>query len=89
MTEPAPPRRWSLVVAWLLHLTALLPYWLTTLVAPMYAFWLLLAVWVGFGVLLLRVHRRYGPVALAVPLLAVLTWLTVISVGSALLDWTA
>ena len=42
MTQPVRPRRWSLVVAWLLHLTALLPYWLTTLVAPMYAFWLLL-----------------------------------------------
>lgn len=89
MTEPARPRRWSLVVAWLLHLTALLPYWLTTLVAPMYAFWLLLAVWVGFGAYLLHVHRRYGPVALAVPLLAVLTWLGCISVGSALLGWTA
>jgi hypothetical protein len=83
------PARWSLVVAGLLHLAALWLYWLSVLVAPFWATVALLVLWLVLTVVLVRVHSRYGAVALAVPLAAVALWFAVVSAGSALLGWTA
>lgn len=83
------PRRWSLVVACLLHLLALWLFSLSVLVAPLSGTVGLLLLWLVLAVVLVLVHRRYGPVALLVPLAAVALWFAVISVGSAVLGWTA
>lgn len=83
------PRRWSLVVAALLHLLVLWLYALTGLVAPGSAVPALLALWVGFAFGLVVVQRRWGPLALLVPLVALGVWVAVVSAGSALLGWQA
>ena len=88
-TAAAPPGRWSLVLAGLLHLVALLPYAFSGLVAPTYGVFGLLVVWVLFGVFLVFVHRRYGALAALVPPVAVLTWIALLALGGTLLGWQA
>ncbi len=83
------PARWSLVLAVLLHLVALWLYYLSVLVAPFSGTVGLLVLWLVLAVVLVRVHRSYGPLALLVPLVAVGLWFAVIGAGSALLGWTA
>jgi len=83
------PARWSLVVAGLLHLLALVPYGFSGLVAPTYGVLGLLVVWLLFAVFLVVVHRRYGLAAALVPPVAVLTWIALLSLGGSLLGWQA
>lgn len=83
------PGRWSLVLAGLLHLLALVPYGFSGLIAPTYGVIGLLVVWLLFAAFLVAVHRRYGALAALVPPVAVLTWIALLSLGGAVLGWQA
>ena len=74
-------------VALVLHLALLVPYAASGLVAPAYGVALLLALWAGLLVLLLRWRR--SPRALLAPLVAALLWPVLVSVGEAALGRTA
>lgn len=71
-----------------LHLVALWPYAISGLVAPGWGVAGLLVVWALLGVLALALHRRCGAVSALVPLVAVVLWLGLITLGEALLGWT-
>ena len=82
-------RPWIAVVTAVLQVLALLPYAVSGLVAPTYGVVLLLALGLGLTVLAAVAVRRRGAVALAVPPLTVLAWITVVTVGDVALGWTA
>ena len=90
---PAPPgrprRRTSAVVTAVLHLLALWLYWLSVLVAPTWGWIALLALWAVFALAAVLVHRRWGGLSAVVPLVAVLTWFAVVTLGDRFLGWTA
>ncbi len=70
-------------------LAALWFYVASGLLAPLWAVALLLLAWVGLAFLAVRVHRRRGAWSLLVPVAAAALWFAVISLGGALLGWTA
>ncbi len=88
-TPTVPPRRSTLVLTVGLHLLALWPYLLSGLVAPFEGVLAMLAVWVLMGVAAVAVHRRWGAVAALVPLVTVGLWVGMLTLGGAVLGWTA
>ena len=89
MTERRPPRRSTAVVTGLLHLLALWAYALSGLVVAGWTYVALLGLWALFGVAAYLVHRRWGGLSALVPLLAVVTWFVVLTVGESVFGWTA
>ena len=83
------PRRSTAVLTAVLHLLALWPYAISGLVAPGWAVVALLVVWALLGAVAVVVHRRWGAVSALVPLVAVVLWFGVLTLGEALLGWTA
>ena len=79
-------RRVVFALAIALHLAALAPYSSSGLLAPGWAVLVLLGVWAGLAVLLLRLRGR--PFALLVPPVAVATWWLALTAGEQLLGWT-
>jgi hypothetical protein len=75
-------------VAVALHLALGFFYFLSGLVAPLWAVGVLVAIWVALGVLLIRT-RSNGPRDLWAPVLAAAIWLGAINAGDRLLDWSA
>lgn len=84
-----PPRRSTLVLTGVLHLLALWPYAASGLVAPDWAVAAMVVVWALLGVVAVAVHRRWGAVAAVVPLVAVVVWTVLVTLGEVLLGWTA
>ena len=82
------PRRSTLYLSIALHLLALWPYAISGLAAPGWAVLALLVVWAALGAVLLQVHRVWGAVAAVVPLVAVVLWFGLITLGEAVLGWT-
>lgn len=82
------PPLWSLVLAAVLHVATLPLYAASGLLAPGWAVLGLLALWAVLAAALLPVHRRGGPVALLVPLVAAGAWFGLLTVGEKLLGWT-
>lgn len=78
-----------IVIAFLLHVGIGVFYLAAGLVAPLWAVLLLWAAWVALLYALVRLGRRSPPLALLVPLAAVLLILGVITLGERLLGWTA
>lgn len=71
-------------------LVVVLWFYLTSgLVVPWWALALLCAAWVCMLVLSIRWATSRPYVVLAMPLIALALWLVVISVGAAMLGWTA
>lgn len=89
MTGRRAPRRSTAVVTAVLHLLALWAYALSGLVVAGWTYLALLALWAGFGVAAYLVHRRWGGLSALVPLLAVVTWFVVLTVGERVFGWTA
>jgi hypothetical protein len=91
----APPtwRRWvpALVtaVAIGMHLVMGVPYAASGLLAPGWAVALLAVWWLLLGGVLLVLAARRSLFVLAVPVVALLTWVAVVSAGGAWLGWTA
>lgn len=83
------PRRWSLVVAGLLQVLVLWLYLLSVLIAPQAGVIGLLVLWAVLVVVTVLVQRRWGPLALLVPLVALGAWFAVIRAGAAWLGWQA
>lgn len=79
----------ALVIGVLGHLAAGVWYASSGLVAPWWAVVGLLVVWAVLSVVLWRLVRRRSPWAIAIPVLDAVIWFAVISIGDALLDWTA
>jgi hypothetical protein len=79
----------AVVIGILGHLAAGVWYAASGLVAPWWAVIGLLVVWAGLCVVLWRLARRRSAWALGVPLLDAAIWFAVISIGDALLGWTA
>lgn len=74
--------------AMLLHGLVGIFYISSGLVAPGWAVLVLVAIWIGLGVLLWRWRRR-GAVVLTVPFVAAAIWFLVVTAGEQLLGWTA
>lgn len=94
MTTPAPgtrrpPRRSTLVLTAVLHLSVLWPYSASGLVAPGWAVLALLGLWALLAWAAYEVHGRWGAVSALVPLLAMVLWVVVLTVGEQSLGWTA
>ena len=89
MTERRAPRRSTAVVTGLLHLLALWAYALSGLVVAGWTYVAVLGLWALFGVAAYLVHRRWGGLAALVPLLAVVTWFVVLTLGESVFGWTA
>ena len=83
------PRRWTAAVTAVLHLLALWLYLLSGLVGAGWTYVALLGLWLLVGIGAVLVHRRWGALSAVVPLLAVLTWFGVITLGGAVFGWTA
>lgn len=73
-------RRWPGALTGVLHLLALAPYAISSLVVADAAYGAMIALWLAFGVAAVLVHRRWGGLSAAVPGAAVLTWFAVLSV---------
>ncbi|HJR45762.1 MAG TPA: hypothetical protein VJ927_09175 [Actinomycetota bacterium] len=73
-------------LACLLHLVAGFFYISSGLIAPLWAVLVLIAIWIGLAVLLVR-RRRTGPETLLIPVLAGATWFVLISLGEMFLGW--
>lgn len=86
--RPAPPRRSTAVLTGGLHLVALWPYAISGLVAPGWGIVALLGVWALLGLAAVRVHRRWGAVSALVPLVAVVMWFGLLTLGEAVLGWS-
>ncbi len=86
-------RRWvpALVtaVAIGMHLVMGVPYAASGLLAPGWAVALLAVWWLVLGGVLLLLAARRSLFVLVVPLVALLTWVAVVSAGDAWLGWTA
>jgi hypothetical protein len=80
-------------VAWFVglagHLVMLVWYAATGLVAPNWAVAVLLAIWIGFSLVALRLYRRWPIWMLAVPLAEAAIWYALVSAGDVWLGWTA
>ena len=87
--RPAARRRWPAVVTAVLHLLALWLYLLSGLVVAGWTYVALLGLWALFGVVAVLVHRRWGGLSAVVPLLAVLTWFAVVTLGERVFGWVA
>lgn len=87
-TRPDRPRRSTAVLTGVLHLFALWPYAISGLVAPGWGVAGLLVVWALLGVVAFALHRRWGAVSALVPLVAVVLWFGLVTLGEALLGWT-
>jgi hypothetical protein len=95
--RPAVPvsalRRWGPVAAGAAaigaHLTIGVAYAASGLLAPGWAVALLGAWWLVLGGVLLLLVARRSLLTLAVPVVALLTWVLAISAGGAWLGWTA
>jgi len=77
------------VIGILGHLAAGVWFAASGLVAPGWAVAGLLVVWAGLSVVLWRLARRRSAWAIGIPVLDALIWLAVVSLGDALLGWTA
>ena len=86
---PTTTGRLVLALAVLLHLGVGVFYVSSGLLAPPWAVVALCLVWAVLLVWLVRLGRRRAPLALVVPPLAFGLWFTLISLGEALLGWTA
>ena len=84
-----PPRRSTLALTALLHLTTLPPYAASGLLAPGWAVLAMLGLWIALALVAYRVHRRWGAVSALVPLLAMVLWFAVLTLGEQVLGWTA
>jgi hypothetical protein len=84
-----PPRRSTLVLTAVLHLSTLPLYAASGLLAPGWAVLALLVLWALLGWAAYAVHRRWGGVSALVPLLAVGLWFAVLTLGEQALGWTA
>ncbi len=74
----------------LLLMIVTLPYYLAAgLVAPLWAVIVLVAFWVLLFVLGIAWFRRAPFRVLALPFVAALTWIAVVTLGERLLGWTA
>lgn len=87
-------RRWAGWIGIALHVgVAVVPYGVSGLVAPAWAYVLLYALWAALLAVAVRLVRadagRRAAWALLVPAAAVAVWVAVISLGAAALDWTA
>ena len=78
-----------LVAAVLLHLAVGVPYLTVELVAPRTAALVLQAGWVVLLVVLVMVWRRWPWRAALVPVVALVVLIGVVSLGGAVLGWTA
>ena len=88
-TVRRPPRRSTLVLTGLLHLTTLPPYAASGLLAPGWAVLGMLTLWVVLAVAAFAVHRRWGALSALVPLVAMALWFGVLTLGEQVLGWTA
>lgn len=78
------------IVAVLMHmLVGAFPYAVSGLVAPLSGVALLWLMWLGLLVLVVWLARAGRPIALAVPVAAVILWFAIISFGGMVLGWTA
>ena len=73
-------------LACVLHLVAGFFYISSGLIAPLWAVLVLIAIWIGLAVVLLR-RRETGPATILIPVLAGATWFVAISLGEMFLDW--
>ena len=64
-------------------------YVVSGLLAPWYGVALLLVIWVVLFVVACRWWTRHPKGTLLLPLIAVAVWFAVLTLGEALLDWTA
>jgi hypothetical protein len=80
-------------IAWFVglagHLVMLVFYLASGLVAPAWAVFGLLAIWIALGLFGLRLWRERPAWMLVIPPIDVAIWLAVVSAGDAFLDWTA
>ncbi len=92
-----PPRRVSdrtkRVLGWVgivLHSTAVaLSYYLSLLLAPLWATYVLWGLWVLLLLLAVHLLRRRSVWTLAVPFVAYGVWLAALTLGERLMGWTA
>lgn len=89
MTDARPPRRSTLLLTGVLHLTTLPSYAASGLLAPGWAVLGLLALWVVLAAAAWAVHRRWGAVSALLPLLAMALWFGTLTLGEQVLGWTA
>lgn len=82
------PRPATAALTAALHLFALWPYAISGLVAPGWGVAALLGVWALLGAAAIPIHRRWGVVSALVPLVAVVIWFGLLTVGEAVLGWT-
>ena len=73
----------------LMVLVGLFPYGASGLMVPPSGLVVLAAVWIGLFVFLWRWRPGNQWLALVVPLVAVAAWFAILSLGDALLGWTA
>lgn len=73
----------------LLFVVASWLYAVSGLIAPIWGVGLLWAIWLGFLSILIKVWRSSPWKVLAVPIVAYVTWATVMLVGEFVLNWTA
>ena len=59
------------------------------LLVPGWAWVLIVAIGVGFGVISVVLARKKSLAVLAVPVVSALTWLAYVSAGEAIFGWTA
>lgn len=85
-TSTAPGRTWLTALAAVLHLSTLSLYAASGLLALGWAVLLLLGVWAGLAVLLVRLAG--SALALLVPAVAVAVWFLSLTAGEQLLGWT-
>ena len=83
------PRRSTLVLTAVLHLSVLPVYASSGLLAPGWAVLALLVLWALLGWAAYLVHRRWGALSALVPLLTLGLWFAVLTLGEQALGWTA
>ena len=86
--RPDAPRRSTAVLTAALHLIALWPYAISGLVAPGWGIAVMFCVWALLGLAAIRVHRQWGAVSALVPLVAVVAWFGMVTLGEVALGWT-
>jgi hypothetical protein len=85
------PPVWQVATGWLalvLHVLVGYPYLVSGLVAPAYGVAVLIAIWTGLLVLLLRLRSGRPLLALLVPPAALAVWYAVLALGGSLLGWS-
>ncbi len=76
------------VVSWVLHLIGGFLYVFSGLVAPPWAVVVLMAIWFGLALMLVRM-RQAGACALTIPAAAAAIWFVISGLGARFLGWTA